>query len=272
MARSIFRETSLERLSSPEQIDRLLAVGNIKYWLIITATLLVIINVILWAFFGELPEYVEGNGMLLQGEGLSFIYSGFNGLMEHSYLWELGNIEKGNVIAILQNEETGTTTEIKTLHSGRVMEIFAFPGDYVSAGQIIASVENEKARLSAVLYIPMSQGKKIKHRAQVNLKLSSVNTEVYGYLEGWVKTSSFYPVSQQNVTKTLGNAELAEKICNGVPVIKVAVELLRDIKNEEDFVWTSHKKFPYELSGGTECSGVVLIGTFRPIDLLFNKK
>ena len=179
MAKSIFRETSLERLSSPEQIDRLLAVGNIKYWLIITATLLVIINVILWAFFGELPEYVEGNGMLLQGEGLSFIYSGFNGLMEHSYLWELGNIEKGNVIAILQNEETGTTTEIKTLHSGRVMEIFAFPGDYVSAGQIIASVENEKAGLSAVLYIPMSQGKKIKHRAQVNLKLSHNTLEVF---------------------------------------------------------------------------------------------
>lgn len=272
MAKSIFRETSLERLSSPEQIDRLLAVGNVKYWLIILGVLSVIVSGILWAFWGELPEYVEGDGMLLQGEGLSFIYSGFNGLMEHSYLWELGSVKEGDVVAILQNENSGTKMEIKTLHSGRIMEIFAFPGDYITTGKVIASVENNDGGLSAVLYVPMSQGKKITERAQVNLELSSVNSEVYGHLGGWVKMASFYPVSQQNVAKTLGNVELAKEICNGVPVIKVAVELLRDITNENDFVWTSDKKVPYKLSGGTECSGIILIGTLSPIELLFNKK
>lgn len=272
MARSIFRKESLERLSSPEQIDRLLVVGNTKSWLVIVGVLLMIAGCILWAFLGKLPEYVEGNGMLLQGDGLSLIYSGFSGLMVHSYLRDLAYVKEGDVVAILENQANGTKTEIKTLHSGRIMEILASPGDYVTTGKIIASVENTDSKISAVLFVPMSQGKNINEQAQVNLKLSSVNSEVYGYLEGWVKKSSHYPVSQQSVAKTLGNIELAKRICNGEPVIKIAVELLRDIENENDFVWTSRKKQPYELTGGTECTGMILVGTSKPIELFFNKK
>ena len=272
MARSIFRKESLERLSSPEQIDRLLVVGNTKSWLVIVGVLLMIAGCILWAFWGELPEYTEGKGMILHGDGMSFIYSGVDGVMEQSYLWEFCSVKTGDVIGTLKNENDGSVVLIKTLHSGRVMEIFAFPGDYVNAGKIIASVENETTDLSAVLYVPLSQGKRIRDRSQVNLKISSINSEVYGYLEGWVKMSSFYPVSQLSVAKTLGNTELAEKICGTTPVIKVVVELLRDIENENDFVWTSRKKQPYELTGGTECTGMILVGTSKPIELFFNKK
>lgn len=269
MAKSIFRKKSLERLSSPEQIDKLLAVGNVKSWMITLGVLFCIAGCILWAFLGELPNFIEGNGMLLHGGGISFVYSEFSGVVYHSYLLEFGTVEKGDVIALLRNEEAGTVREIKTMHTGQVIEIFANPGDYISAGDIIASIENENVGLSAVLYVPMSQGKKLNRRMPVNLELSSVNREEYGYLQGWVKTFSFYPVSQSNVAKTLGNAELAGKICGDKPVIKVEVELLRDLTNEDDFIWTSRKKLPYKLTGGTECSGLILIGTSKPIELLF---
>ena len=63
MSKSIFRKASLERLSSPEQIDCLLVVGNAKSWLIISGVFLMIAASILWGFFGEMPDYVEGNGM-----------------------------------------------------------------------------------------------------------------------------------------------------------------------------------------------------------------
>lgn len=269
MAESIFRKKSLERLSSPEQIDRLLAVGNVKSWLITLGVLFCIAGCILWSFLGELPIYIKGSGMLLHGDGVSFIYSEFSGVVERSYLLEFGTVEKGDVIAVLRNEEAGIVREIKTMHAGQIMEIFANPGDYISAGDMVASVENENIDLSAVLYVPMSQGKKISRRMQVNLELPSVNKEEYGYLQGWVKMFSFYPVSRSSVAKTLGNSELASKICGDEPVIKVAVELLRDLTNEDDFVWTSRKKLPYKLSGGTECSGLILIGTSKPIELLF---
>lgn len=269
MTKSIFRKKSLERLSSPEQIDKLLAVGNIKSWMIILGVLFCIAGCILWAFLGELPNFIKGSGMLLHGNGVSFIYSEFSGIIDHSYLLEFGTVEKGDIVAILRNDEIGTVREIKTMHTGQVMEIFANLGDYISVGDIIASIEDENTGLSAVLYVPMSQGKKLRRRMQVNLRLSSVNREEYGYLQGWVRTFSFYPVSQSSVAKTLGNLELAEKICSDEPVIKVEVELLRDLINEDDFIWTSRKKLPYKLSGGTECVGLILINTFKPIELLF---
>ena len=269
MSKSIFRKTSLERLSSAEQIDCLLVVGNAKSWLIISGVFLMIAVSVLWGFFGEMPDYIEGNGMLLQGDGLSSIYSGGNGIIEKLYIWEFAGIKKDDVVAILRNETDGTTREVKSMFSGRVMEILAFPGDYISAEEIIASVESEDENLTAVLFVPMSQGKKIKNRMQVNLNLSFINTKEYGYLQGWVRNTSFYPVSQRSVAKILGNEDLANEICRGSAMMKVEVELLRDIANEADYVWTSRKKQPYELSGGTECNGMILTGIFRPIELLF---
>lgn len=271
MAKSVFRKKSLERLSSPEQIDRLLAVGNVKSWMITLGVLFCIAGCILWAFLGELPIYIKGDGMLIHGDGVSFIYSQFSGIVEHSYLLEFGTVEEGDVVAVLNNYETATVSEVKTMHTGQIMEIFAHPGDYISAGEAIASIENKDVALSAVLFVPMSQGKKVHRRMQVNLELPSVNKEEYGYLLGWVKMFSFYPVSQLSVAKTLGNSELAGKICGDEPVIKVSVELLRDITDKDNFVWSSRKKLPYELSGGTECSGLILMGTSRPIELLFSR-
>lgn len=268
MSKSIFRKTSLEMLSFPEQIDCLLVVGNAKSWLIISGVFLMIAASIFWGFFGEMPDYVEGDGMLLQGDGLSSIYSEFNGIIEELYVWEFANIKKDDVVAILRNEPNGTTREIKSMFSGRVTEVLAFPGDYISAGKIIANVESEDRNLTAVLFVPMSQGKKIKNRMQVNLNLSFINAKEYGYLQGWVRNTSFYPVSQRSIAKILGNEELANEICDGSAMMKVEVELLHDITNEADYAWTSRKKLPYELSGGTECNGMILTGNFRPIELL----
>lgn len=56
--KSIFREKSIERVSSPEKLDEYLKVTPIKVWMILSAIIVVLIGVIVWGYFGRLETKV----------------------------------------------------------------------------------------------------------------------------------------------------------------------------------------------------------------------
>ena len=51
----IFREKSLDRVTSPEQLDDCIKVTTPSVWLILIATLILIFGVCFWAVFGKIP-------------------------------------------------------------------------------------------------------------------------------------------------------------------------------------------------------------------------
>ena len=67
---SIFRESAVERVVDPEQLDRLLIVSTRPAWAGLMAVWLVIAAVAVWAFTGRLPTTIEGSGILLSTGGL----------------------------------------------------------------------------------------------------------------------------------------------------------------------------------------------------------
>ncbi|MBI1854140.1 MAG: NHLP bacteriocin system secretion protein [Planctomycetes bacterium] len=60
----LFREKSLERLSSPERLDQLLRVVDRRSWIPLLATSILVAGVVVWAVFGRIPVNVQGRGML----------------------------------------------------------------------------------------------------------------------------------------------------------------------------------------------------------------
>ncbi len=62
---SIFRKESLERLSSPEQLDQLMQVVRPKSWLPLVALGSVMAFTLLWGIFGRIPITATGRGLLV---------------------------------------------------------------------------------------------------------------------------------------------------------------------------------------------------------------
>lgn len=62
---SIFRQESLERLSSPEQLDQLMQVVNSKSWLSLAALGTLVGLVLVWSIFGRIPVAIAGRGVLV---------------------------------------------------------------------------------------------------------------------------------------------------------------------------------------------------------------
>ncbi len=57
--RSIFRKKSLERVTSPEQLNDYIKVTTPSVWIILAATLILIIGVLVWAVFGKIRVNTE---------------------------------------------------------------------------------------------------------------------------------------------------------------------------------------------------------------------
>jgi hypothetical protein len=64
----LFRKTSLEKLSSPEQLDRAIVITPPMFWIALVGGFLMIAGVLLWAVFGKIPVNVEEQGIYISQE------------------------------------------------------------------------------------------------------------------------------------------------------------------------------------------------------------
>lgn len=64
--RDLFRKESLERLSSPEQLDQLMQVVGSKAWLPLASLAALIVVGLIWSIVGRIPMTVQGQGVLIR--------------------------------------------------------------------------------------------------------------------------------------------------------------------------------------------------------------
>lgn len=100
-SKKIFRKTSLQRLSSPEQLDQLMQVTHPRGWIALAALGGILATAIIWSFAGSIPTKVQGQGILIKSGGVF---------------------------------------EVVSVGSGQVTDVAVEVGDEVSEGQVIARI------------------------------------------------------------------------------------------------------------------------------------
>src|SRR6476661_1699552 len=80
---SIFRKASLERLSSPEELDQLMHVTSIHSWLVLTGMFLLLGAGVFWGIAGSIPTSVSGQGAIMRRGGvMNIVTRGAGTLLE----------------------------------------------------------------------------------------------------------------------------------------------------------------------------------------------
>ncbi|HIJ97282.1 MAG TPA: NHLP bacteriocin system secretion protein [Desulfuromonadales bacterium] len=161
--REIFRKVSLERLSSPERLDVLTEVTTSFGWLALCALGLLVLMSLTWGWAGSIPVTVRGEGML---------------------------VNRGGV------------TNVVTLGSGQVTELFVKPNDTVQAGQAIATIAQPLAstdvkNAQAELHELRQQHEKLVRFAKNDLDLQVVSIKaqqetLQHSISGLEKKGDFY--------------------------------------------------------------------------------
>jgi HlyD family secretion protein len=77
----LFRQVSLERLSSPEQLDQVLQITSPREWAALAAVFLVILTVVVWGYKGTVVTTAAGQGVIIRTGGVINLVTRGGGLV-----------------------------------------------------------------------------------------------------------------------------------------------------------------------------------------------
>ena len=104
LSKRLFRESALERLSSPEQLDQQLQVTSPKGWIALLALWGVLAAVILWSIIGTVSTREEGRGIIVVGGGLKVVVSPGKGRLRSIDIEVDDLIEPGDIVGTISQQ------------------------------------------------------------------------------------------------------------------------------------------------------------------------
>ena len=109
MANQLFRKNSLEKVSSPEQLNDYIRVSNPGVWIALTAVIVLLVGVCVWGIFGKIETTVGSAAVVKDGHMTLYIKE------EH-----LGEITEGMIVRVKEQEYLITSVETipKTIPEG----------------------------------------------------------------------------------------------------------------------------------------------------------
>lgn len=272
MKRQIFREVALEQLSSPEQLDQLMQVTNPRGWLALAAMVGLLIAAILWGIFGSIPTNVTGEGILIAPGGVNNVVSVVSGQVVDIYFDVGDTVEAGQVVARVAVPDQTVREKVVTPYSGHILEIKINEGDLVERGTPVLSVElltaGGRQDLDAIIYVPPTEGKKIKPGMDVQISPSTVKREEFGVMLGKVASVGEFPATYQGMFRLLGSDELVQALSAGGAPIEVHVELTPDEETVSGYKWSSPQGPPTRIDSGTLCTARITLREQRPLSLV----
>lgn len=99
MSKSIYRKAALDRLASPEQLDRLVEVTRPRHWLALGGLGAIIVAGLVWGIFGRIPTTIEGQGILMSSGGIFEVEVLGTGPVEELLVEEGDAVEADELVA-----------------------------------------------------------------------------------------------------------------------------------------------------------------------------
>jgi len=112
VAENIFRQAALERLSSPEQLDRLVTVASPKAWIALFMLGMIIAAAVVWGILGTIPTRVEGQGILISNGGrVVNVQAAGSGFLTEINVTVGHPVEAGQIVARLSQTDAQKSYE-----------------------------------------------------------------------------------------------------------------------------------------------------------------
>jgi HlyD family secretion protein len=104
-ANGLFREKSLQRLSSPERLDQLMQVTRSTDWLILACLAGLIAIALAWSILGSVPTTVSGRGVLIFPRTVTQFQAPAAGRILQLMVTEGATVKKGQVVGLLEQPD-----------------------------------------------------------------------------------------------------------------------------------------------------------------------
>ena len=93
MNNQLFRKKSLDKVSSPEQLNDYIRVSNPGIWIVLAAVIVLLIGVCVWGVFGRLETTIGSAAVVKDGEMTLYIKEEY-----------LGKVSEGMIVRVKEKE------------------------------------------------------------------------------------------------------------------------------------------------------------------------
>ena len=174
----LYRETALEKLSSPDRLDCMLKVSSPLSWVAVSAAALICVAVVLWAFLGNIPKTEIGSGVLCDPYGTNTIYSEYGGIISEILVKSGSGVSSGDPVMRIR-DRNGADKTVCSDQNGIVSDILVEEGMSVGPlDEVIRISPDTKSSLVAVCYVPLNVSKQLEPGMSADIILSSSNSVV----------------------------------------------------------------------------------------------
>lgn len=142
---------------------------------------------------------------------------------------------------------------VRSSVEGVVSELATDLGSAVTPGQIIVNTLPKRRAndaLQALIYLPLSKGKKVKVGDPTLLLAASLDESDRDRIKGRVVAVSRTPATREGITRQLGSEQLFALLTKEGPVFQITAEIERDPNGADGLAWASGegpKNFALEL-------------------------
>ena len=266
----LYRKAALERISSPEQLDKALKVTSPMSWLALLGVTLIVVVTVIWSIIGTIPVTVTAPGMVSAVVGSNAVYAS----------------ESGTVVAVLvrSGDELHLNTpiltyktaanEIKTVYSDQVGTVYELvaqkDGALIPGGEVVRVTPKVQGSQMVVCYVPLAQAKKLERGMQVNVSVNSLDSQSYGTMAARIVNIDGYAISQAGMASVIGTGNnLDAAFSGGNPVVAVACELAPG-NTQSGYYWSNEKGAQAVVTNGSLVSAKIITEEVAPISKLFS--
>lgn len=305
----IFSKEALDKMRSPEKLDTTMTITTPIGWMGLIAVAVMLLAVVIWSIFGSFTVKADGMGLIMDPSGVAKISTLSGGTLDELYVHPGDTVKKGELIAHVSmvQEEAATrmaqlgpelaasmrdaasrvrefdsrryqkeaTEYVYSPYNGTVDEVMLEEGSVVSSGTPVVTVriDGGRSHLKGVLYIPVAKGKRVEKGQTIQLAPNGADVSQTGSLLGTVRSVSQYPVSVQNMQKTLGNEQLAQWILSSQQssLMEISFDLVKDPSDKSGYLWTSRVGEHKPITAGSFVTGSIIIERRPPIEKVFYK-
>ncbi len=300
----LFRKTSLDTLSTPEQLDKQVKIMRPSAWIVFAAFVAAFVTFVIWGFTYKITNGVNMNGVVFTNNNIIASVAERECLVKDVLVKEGDYVQIGDIIAVVSNdeyldnirecrykmesleknsEEYSTvskkldeliesyvaSTVIKSNADGYIQTVKS-SGRALMAGDTIASIMADTGYNEVVAYVPLQDSNNIELGMPAQVSPLYAPREEYGYMTGVVTAVSDTPVSEDSIIAKMGNLSYVENIMPEGICVEVRIRLDFDENSANRYKWSNKKGEELFVELGTQCSIIVVADEYLPVEMLLN--
>jgi len=123
---------------------------------------------------------------------------------------------------------------------GQVLDVQVIPGQTVAVGQRLGTIGRlaNGVPLQAVSYFAPADARRLRNGMPVEVVPQWDQRSRFGGIVGKVRQVNTLPATEEDISTTIGNPQLAKALVEAGPVMRAVIDLERDPDSRDGFRWT----------------------------------